>query len=197
MPPTRKSVIARKTSETDIQISLDIDGSGESDISTGIGFFDHMLTHIAKHGLFNLKVAAEGDLHIDDHHTVEDVGIVLGMAFKEALGDKSGITRVGNIAVPMDEALVFCAIDISGRGHLEYCLNHPIAILGDFTTELAPEFFRAFAVNAGWTVHIRQMAGANTHHILESAFKAFGRAARQAVALDPRVLGIPSTKGTL
>ena len=197
MPPSRKSDISRKTSETNIQISLDLDGSGESNISTGIGFFDHMLTHIARHGLFNLKVKADGDLQIDDHHTVEDVGIVLGMAMKQALGDKTGITRVGNIAVPMDEALVFCAIDISGRGHCEYNLSHPTPILGDFTVELAPEFFRALSVNAGWTVHLRQLAGNNTHHILESAFKAFGRAARKAVTLDPRVQGIPSTKGIL
>ncbi len=193
----RKCEISRKTSETNIFLSLNLDGSGESNIATGIGFFDHMLTHIARHGLFDLTVKAEGDLHIDDHHTVEDVGIVLGMALKEAVGDKSGITSVGNIAVPMDEALVFCALDISGRGHSEYNLTHPTPVLGDFTVELAPEFFRAVAVNAGWTIHLRQLAGVNAHHILESAFKAFGRAARLAVTRDPRVVGVPSTKGSL
>ena len=162
-----------------------------------MGFFDHMLTHIARHGLMDLTVEAHGDLHIDDHHTVEDVGIALGKALAEALGDRAGIARVGNVAVPMDEALVFCSIDISGRGFLASDLELPTPMLGDFTTELVPEFFRAVAVNAGWTVHIKQWAGANTHHIVESAFKAFGRAAAQAVARDPRVQGIPSTKGVL
>jgi imidazoleglycerol-phosphate dehydratase len=156
-----------------------------------------MLTHIARHGLFDLSVQATGDLLIDDHHTVEDVGIVLGMAFHQALGDRAGITRVGNVMVPMDEALVLCAIDVSGRGHLEIDVRTPTPKLGEFTTELVPEFFRAVAVHAGWTVHLRQLAGSNTHHIIEAAFKAFGRAAGQAVARDPRVKGIPSTKGTL
>jgi imidazoleglycerol-phosphate dehydratase len=156
-----------------------------------------MLTHIARHGLFDLAVRATGDLHIDDHHTVEDVGIALGMAFQQSLGDRAGITRVGNVMVPMDEALVLCAIDISGRGHLEIDIRTPTPKLGDFTTELVPEFFRAVAVNAGWTVHLRQLSGSNTHHIIESAFKAFGRSAAQAVTRDPRVKGIPSTKGVL
>ena len=195
--PQRTARLNRKTSETDISLSVDIDGTGTSSIDTGVGFFDHMLTHIAKHGLLNLTVKVTGDLHIDDHHTVEDVGIVLGKALAEALGDRSGITRVGNIAVPMDEALVFCAIDISGRGYLACDLVCPTPILGDFTTELVPEFFRAVAVNAGWTVHLRQMAGTNTHHIVESAFKAFGRALAEAVSHSPRVQGVPSTKGVL
>ena len=195
--PQRTARLNRKTSETDISLSVDIDGTGTSSIDTGVGFFDHMLTHIAKHGLLNLAVKVTGDLHIDDHHTVEDVGIVLGKALAEALGDRSGITRVGNIAVPMDEALVFCALDISGRGYLAYDLICPTPILGDFTTELVPEFFRAVAVNAGWTVHLRQMAGTNTHHIIESAFKAFGRALAEAVSHSPRVQGVPSTKGVL
>ena len=195
--PQRTARLNRKTSETDISLSVDIDGTGTSSIDTGVGFFDHMLTHIAKHGLLNLTVKVTGDLHIDDHHTVEDVGIVLGKALAEALGDRSGITRVGNIAVPMDEALVFCAIDISGRGYLGCDLVCPTPILGDFTTELVPEFFRAVAVNAGWTVHLRQMAGTNTHHIIESAFKAFGRALAEAVSHSPRVQGVPSTKGVL
>lgn len=193
----RSATISRKTSETDIRLTVDLDGDGSSRIATGVGFFDHMLTHIARHGLLNLTVEAHGDLHIDDHHTVEDVGIALGKALAEALGDRAGITRAGNIAVPMDEALVFCAIDISGRGFLACDLDLPTPMLGDFTTELVPEFFRAVAVNAGWTVHIKQWAGANTHHIIESAFKAFGRATAQAIARDPRVKGIPSTKGVL
>lgn len=193
----RTADIERKTNETDIRITLTLDGEGKSEIATGVGFFDHMLTHIAKHGLFDLTVRASGDLHIDDHHTVEDVGIALGRAFAEALGDRAGIARVGNIAVPMDEALVFCALDISGRGFLACDLTFPTPKLGDFTTEMVPEFFRAVAVNAGWTIHLRQMAGTNAHHIIESAFKAFGRAAAQAIARDPRVKGIPSTKGVL
>ena len=193
----RSATIDRKTGETDIRLTVKLDGEGDSRIATGVGFFDHMLTHIARHGLLDLTVEARGDLHIDDHHTVEDVGIALGRAFAEALGDRAGIARVGNIAVPMDEALVFCAIDISGRGYLACDLELPTPMLGDFTTELVPEFFRAVAVNAGWTVHIKQLAGVNTHHIIESAFKAFGRATAQAVALDARVKGIPSTKGVL
>ena len=195
--PTRTANLTRKTSETDIALTLDIDGTGTSDLATGIGFFDHMLTHIAKHGLLDLTDKATGDLHIDDHHTVEDVGIVLGKALAEALGDRAGITRVGNVAVPMDEALVFCAIDISGRGYLACDLVCPTPMLGSFTTELVPEFFRAVAVNAGWTVHLRQMAGTNTHHIIESAFKAFARALAEAVSHSPRVQGVPSTKGVL
>jgi imidazoleglycerol-phosphate dehydratase len=193
----RTAQIKRRTAETDIEIVLQLDGEGVSRIETGVGFFDHMLTHVSRHGLFDLTVLANGDLHIDDHHTVEDVGIALGQAFAHALGDRSGITRVGNIMVPMDEALVLCAIDISGRGFLSIDLQTPTPKLGTFTTELVPEFFRAFAMHAGWTLHLRQMAGANTHHIIEAAYKAFGRAASQAVALDPRVKGIPSTKGVL
>ena len=196
-PSARTSSIQRKTGETDIRLTVNLDGSGSSRIATGVGFFDHMLTHIARHGLIDLTVEAAGDLDVDDHHTVEDVGIALGKAFAEALGDRAGIARVGNVAVPMDEALVFCAIDVSGRGYLACDLQTPTPVLGDFTTELVPEFFRAVAVNAGWTVHLTQWAGANTHHIIESAFKAFGRAAAQAVAIDPRVQGIPSTKGVL
>ena len=197
MTVARSATIERNTSETQIKLSLNIDGEGKSQISTGVGFFDHMLTHIAKHGLFDLTVEVKGDLHIDDHHTVEDVGIALGKAFAEALGDKTGIVRVGNISVPMDEALVYCSIDISGRGFLACDLHYTTPKLGDFTTELVPEFFRAVAVNAGWTVHLKQWDGSNAHHIIESAFKAFGRAASQAVLRDPRVKGIPSTKGAL
>jgi len=193
----RTAHLTRKTNETDIVLVLNLDGNGTHDIDTGVGFFDHMLTHIAKHGLFDLTVKVTGDLHIDDHHTVEDVGIVLGMAFAEALGDKRGIERVGNCAVPMDEALVACDLDISGRGFLAIDLLYPTPKLGDYTTEMTPEFFRAVSVNAGWTVHLRQLAGTNTHHLVEAAFKAFGRAAAQAVSHNPRVTGIPSTKGVL
>jgi len=194
---TRCATIERRTKETDIRVRIELDGDGSSDIATGVGFFDHMLTHVARHGLVNLTVHATGDLHIDDHHTVDDVGIALGSALSTVLGDRAGINRVGNVAVPMDEALVFCAIDISGRGFLSYDLTLGTPKLGDFTTELVPEFFRAVAMNAGWTVHLRQQAGTNTHHVVESAFKAFGRALAQAVTRDPRVQGVPSTKGVL
>ena len=197
MKQSRSATVHRKTNETDITIDVNLDGEGLGEITTGVGFFDHMLTHIAKHGLLELKVQARGDLHIDDHHTVEDVGIALGVALAEALGDKAGIARVGNCAVPMDEALVACYIDISGRGFLACDLTLATPKLGDFTTELAPEFFRAVAMNAGWTIHLRQMAGTNAHHIIEAGFKAFGRAAAQAMAYDLRVKGIPSTKGVL
>src|SRR5579871_3737629 len=197
MNQSRTATIRRKTNETDITLELALDGDGNGDIATGIGFFDHMLTHIARHGLMDLTVRATGDLHIDDHHTVEDVGIALGQALASALGDRSGITRVGSAIVPMDEALVLCAIDISGRGFLASDLAWTTPKLGDFTTELTPEFFRAVAMHAGWTIHLRQLAGANAHHIIEAGFKAFGRAAAQAVARDPRVKGIPSTKGVL
>jgi imidazoleglycerol-phosphate dehydratase len=197
MADHRTASIDRKTNETDIRLTLALDGDGTSRIATGVGFFDHMLTHIARHGLIDLSVEATGDLHIDDHHTVEDVGIVLGKALAQALGDRAGINRVGNVAVPMDEALVFCAIDISGRGFLAFDLETSTPKLGDFTTELVPEFFRAVVVNAGWTVHLKQMAGTNTHHIIEAAFKAFGRAMAQAIAVNTRVVGIPSTKGVL
>jgi imidazoleglycerol-phosphate dehydratase len=193
----RRATIARKTNETDIELGLCLDGTGLSEIATGIGFFDHMLTHVARHSLLDLALTARGDLHIDDHHTVEDVGIVLGKALDQALGDRAGIVRYGHAVVPMDEALVLCALDISGRG-LSVCeLQTPVERIGDFATEMVPEFFRAVAHNAGITLHIRQMAGQNGHHIIEGAFKAFGRALAQAVARSPRVQGIPSTKGVL
>jgi imidazoleglycerol-phosphate dehydratase len=197
MSAVRRGSIERTTNETSVRIELELDGDGSSRIETGVGFFDHMLTHVARHGLLKLEVKAEGDLHVDDHHTVEDVGIALGQALAAALGDRRGIARMGSIAVPMDEALVLCAIDVSGRGLLACELRLDRSRLGDFTTELVPEFFRAVAANAGWTVHIRQLAGVNTHHIVEAAFKAFGRALAQAIALDPRVAGVPSTKGVL
>lgn len=193
----RTATIERKTHETDIRLRLELDGVGSSDAATGIGFFDHMLTHIARHSLMNLSVHATGDLHVDDHHTVEDVGIAFGKALESALGNRTGITRMGSATVPMDEALVFCAIDISGRGFLACDLAFKTPRLGDYTTEMTPEFFRAVAMHAKWTIHLRQLAGVNAHHVVEAAFKAFARAAAQAVALDPRVHGVPSTKGVL
>jgi imidazoleglycerol-phosphate dehydratase len=193
----REAVVERRTTETDIAVRLNLDGTGESEIHTGVGFFDHMLTHVARHGLCDLSVKAKGDLHIDDHHTVEDVGIALGTALKEALGDRAGIVRYGHAILPMDEALVLCALDISGRG-LSVCeLSVPTERLGAFATEMVPEFFRAVAHNAGITLHIRQMAGANGHHIVEAAFKAFGRALAEAASRSERVTGVPSTKGVL
>ena len=193
----RTADVARKTAETDITVRVDLDGDGSCDVATGIGFFDHMLTHVAHHGRFGLTVRAQGDVHVDDHHTVEDVGIALGTALRNALGDCSGIVRMGHAFAPMDEALVLCAIDVSGRGILVCELDLPTPRLGDYTTELTPEFFRAVAHNAGWTLHLKQISGSNTHHLVEAAFKAFARAARIAVSYDPRMTGIPSTKGVL
>jgi imidazoleglycerol-phosphate dehydratase len=194
----RQASITRKTSETDISLALDLDGTGQHAIATGIGFFDHMLTAFARHGLFDLTVTAQGDLHIDAHHTVEDVGIVLGQAFREALGDKRGITRFGQATVPMDEALVEAVTDLSGRAHLAWMVDFPRPMLGDMDTQLFEEFFRAFAGNALATLHITQKAGVNAHHIAEAAFKSTARAMKMAVAPEPRAAGeIPSTKGSL
>ena len=194
---TRTAYIERTTSETDITLELNLDGSGDIDIKTGSGFFDHMMTAFARHAGFDLKVRCDGDLEVDDHHTVEDVGIVLGQAFAEALGDKAGITRFADVLIPMDEALVFAAVDISGRGQLHYRVDVPITMIGNFETTLAEEFFLAFTSKAGITLHLESLAGKNTHHILEATFKAAARAVREAVTLDSRVVGIPSTKGTL
>lgn len=194
----RTATVKRDTSETRIVLSLDLDGSGDSEIATGVGFFDHMLTHIARHGLLSLTVSATGDTHIDDHHTVEDVGIALGVAVKNALGDKRGIARYGDATVPMDETLITCAIDFSGRGAFHTNLQFPDTRIGtSFASELVEEFFHAVARNAGMTLHLHQIAGTNAHHLAEGAFKAFGRALKMAVALDPRVAGVPSTKGIL
>jgi imidazoleglycerol-phosphate dehydratase len=193
----RNATVNRKTSETEISVRLDLDGSGESEILTGVGFFDHMLTQIARHGLLHLAVSAIGDHHIDDHHTVEDVGIAFGTALQEAIRDKQGITRYGHAIVPMDEALILCAVDFSGRGLFVEQLALKSGKIGTFDVELVPEFFQAVAANAKMTVHIQQFAGNNTHHIIEGAFKAFGRALAAAVAIDPRIKGIPSSKGTL
>lgn len=194
----RTADVQRATSETDIELSLNLDGTGESDIATGIGFFDHMLTAFARHGLFDLKVRVKGDLEVDGHHSVEDAGIVLGQAFAQALGDKRGIVRFGSVTLPMDEALVLAACDISGRGQLHWALDVPPVMVGSFDATLAKEFFIAFASNAGVTLHVRGLAGENTHHVLEAAFKASARALRAAVERDTRAgEALPSTKGSL
>lgn len=193
----RKALIQRETKETKIRLEIDLDGQGEYSLATGIGFFDHMLAHLAKHSLIDLNITAEGDLEVDAHHTVEDVGIVLGGALKEALGDRKGIRRYGSELVPMDEALALVAIDLSGRPYLGYFADLGPGILGTFDLELAEEFFRAVSTHAGMNIHIRILAGTNRHHCLEAIFKAFGRSLRTAMENDPRVNGVPSTKGTL
>ena len=194
---SRTVEVARKTGETDIQIKLDLDGSGVCDIDTGVPFFDHMLNAFGRHGQFDLTVHAAGDVEVDAHHTVEDTGIVLGEAFCQALGDKAGITRFADATIPMDETLVMAAVDISGRGQAYCDLPLPTERVGSFDTELAVEFFYAFAREAQLTLHLRELAGENSHHIIEAAFKATGRAMRFACEMDPRVKGVPSTKGTL
>ena len=194
----RRSVIERKTAETDIVLRLDLDGSGLGDVRTGVGFLDHMLTLLARHGRFDLTVHCKGDTDVDDHHSVEDVGICLGRAFREALGDKRGICRYGDAALPMDEALVLCAVDLSGRGCLGWDLPFPTEKVGFFDTQLVEEFFTAFVSNAGITAHLRLLAGKNSHHIAEAAFKGAARALRKAVAVDREFEDeVPSTKGTL
>lgn len=194
---SRTAEVSRKTGETDIQIKLDLDGSGVCDIDTGVPFFDHMLNAFGRHGQFDLTVHAVGDVEVDAHHTVEDTGIVLGEAFCQALGDKAGITRFADSTIPMDETLVMAAVDISGRGQAYCDLPLPTERVGAFDTELAVEFFYAFARDAKLTLHVRELAGENSHHIIEAAFKAVGRAMRFACEMDPRVKGVPSTKGTL
>jgi imidazoleglycerol-phosphate dehydratase len=193
----RAAKILRKTNETNISISLNIDGKGKGSIKTGIPFFDHMLTLFAKHGLFDIKLAAKGDIDVDYHHTVEDVGICMGQAFKKALGNKDGIVRYGESKVPMDEALTEVIIDISGRPHLTY--NVPITKTKfiDFDVEVVKEFFEAFSLNAGITIHVHMIRGGNMHHIIESIFKAFAVTLSKACSIDPRKKGVPSTKGVL
>ncbi|MCL4440929.1 MAG: imidazoleglycerol-phosphate dehydratase HisB [Firmicutes bacterium] len=193
----RQAQVERRTGETDIKIAISLDGSGDYRIKTGVGFLDHMLCLFAKHGALDLTLEAAGDTHIDDHHTVEDIGITLGQAIRQALGDKRGINRYGHALIPMDEALVLLALDVSGRGHLEFDLPLPAAKVGSFDTELVEEFFRALALNGGITLHVRMLSGRNTHHIIEGTFKALGRALRQAVTNDEKIPGIPSTKGVL
>ncbi|HVZ07683.1 imidazoleglycerol-phosphate dehydratase HisB [Rhodopila sp.] len=194
----RTATLTRTTSETDITVSLNLDGTGKAEISTGVGFLDHMLTALARHGLFDLTVRAKGDLHIDFHHTTEDVGIVIGAAIAKALGDKRGITRFGHAVTPMDEALAEVAIDISGRPFLAWDVTFERPKIGEMDTELFEEFFRALAFNAMMTVHVTRRAGRNAHHVAEVCFKATARALRMAVAKDPRIGdAIPSTKGAL
>lgn len=197
-PENRRARIDRKTKETDISIDINLDGTGEVSVSTGVPFFDHMMEAFGKHGLFDLNIRAVGDIEVDAHHTVEDVGIVLGQAIAQALGDKRGITRFGSAFVPMDEALLLAACDISGRGQLHYEVELPIEIIGTFDTTLAKEFFVALASNAGLTLHIRSLSGENSHHIIEAAFKAVARALCAAIEMNPRIAGVlPSTKGSL
>jgi len=194
----RNAEIKRKTAETDILLSLELDGSGRVVCNTGCGFMDHMLTLFARHGRFDLQISCSGDTQVDDHHTVEDIGICLGQAFAKAIGDKKGILRYGDTVLPMDEALILSAVDISGRGGCYYDLQLPAQKVGTFDTDLDQEFWIAFAQNAGITLHIRQLAGRNTHHILEGAFKSIARSLRTAVRIDPEFADeIPSTKGML
>lgn len=193
----RTANIDRKTAETNIQLKLDLDGTGRADIATGVGFFDHMLTLFAKHAVIDLTVRAAGDLQVDQHHTVEDAGICLGQAVKQALGDKAGIRRYGHFTLPMDETLATVAIDLSGRFALVYQADFPSAKIGDFDSELVEEFWRAFAANALCNLHILVHYGRNSHHISEAIFKATARALRMAAESDPRVSGVPSTKGSL
>lgn len=194
----RQARLHRTTSETDITLSLSLDGYGTAQLTSGIGFFDHMLTALAKHGGLDLELDVKGDLHIDGHHTVEDVGIVLGQAFRQAVGDKRGIERFGHALVPLDEALCEAVIDISGRPYLAWNVTFPREKIGEMDTELFEEFFRAFAMSAHVALHLTCKAGTNAHHIAESAFKAFARAVRMAVSVDPRARNaIPSTKGVL
>lgn len=194
---SRTAEITRSTFETQISMRLDLDGSGRNDIYTGIGFFDHMLTHISKHGFMDLNVSVDGDLDVDCHHTVEDVGIVFGKCIAQALGEKRGIKRYGWAVVPMDEVLVLCAIDFSGRPMLCFDAEFTVPTLGTFDTEMVEEFFRAVADNSGMTLHIKVLSGKNNHHIAEGIFKAFGKAMDMAVTVDSRIEGVLSTKGML
>ena len=194
----RSAEITRKTNETDISVSINLDGSGRYDCETGVGFFDHMLDQLARHSLIDMTVRAQGDLHIDDHHTVEDTGIAIGQALSEALGDKRGIRRYGECHLPMDDAQVRCALDLSGRPFLVWNIDMPTPKIGSFDTELVREFFQAIATHGGITLHMDQLHGFNSHHIAEAAFKAMARALRMAVETDPRKSdAVPSTKGAL
>ena len=194
---SRIAEVQRNTKETQIRVKVDLDGSGAAKLATGIGFFDHMLDQIARHGLIDLEIEAQGDLHIDGHHTVEDVGITLGQAIAKAVGDKAGLTRYGHAYVPLDEALSRVVVDLSGRPGLDMRIDFVRARIGEFDVDLTREFFQGFVNHALVTLHIDNLKGDNAHHQAETAFKAFGRALRMAVELDPRMLGVPSTKGTL
>ena len=194
----RSALIRRETAETKIELRLGLDGAGKSEIDSGVGFLDHMLTLLARHGRFDLTLHCQGDTRVDDHHSVEDIGICLGLAFREALGDRRGVRRYGDTALPMDEALILSAVDLSGRGMLVYALDVPTEKIGSFDTELVKEFFIAFAANAALTLHIRQLSGKNSHHIVEGAFKSVARSLREAASIDPAFADeVPSTKGVL
>jgi imidazoleglycerol-phosphate dehydratase len=193
----RTSTISRKTSETDITLKLTIDGAGKSNIDTGIGFFDHMLNSFTKHSLFDLELSCKGDLYVDSHHTVEDVGIVLGQAIKEAIGDKKGMKRYGSSILPMDEALVLCSLDLSGRPYFVYDVHLTVDKVGYMDTELVNEFFYAISYGAGMNLHIKKLDGSNNHHIIEAVFKAFAKALSEAAQIDERIIGVLSTKGAL
>jgi len=193
----RTAAIERRTKETEIHVELDLDGSGQYQVETPIGFLTHMVEQLAKHGLFDLKVRALGDTHIDGHHTTEDLAITLGQAFAKALGDKAGIRRFGSATLPMDEACVTCALDLSGRPYFVWAMTLQKAKIGDFDSELAEVFFEGFVRGSQCNLHMRQHAGDNLHHVIEISFKAFARALREATEVDPRVVGVPSTKGTL
>lgn len=194
----RTSVLNRKTSETDIHLELNLDGTGQAVIDTGIGFFDHMLNSFARHGFFDLRLTVKGDLYVDSHHTIEDTGIVLGQAIKEALGEKTGIKRYGSFTLPMDETLMLCALDLSGRPYLVYDVNLTVDRVGYFDTEMVKEFFYAVSYSAGMNLHMKQLAGENNHHIIEAIFKAFAKALDEATSIEPRLADkILSTKGTL
>jgi imidazoleglycerol-phosphate dehydratase len=195
---TRSASVSRNTNETKIEVSINLDGQGRAKLNTGIGFLDHMLDQVARHGMFDLEVTAKGDLHIDAHHTVEDVGIVLGQAFNKAIGDKKGITRYGTAIIPLDEALSRVVLDISGRPGLEFDVEFKRAAIGEFDVDLIHEFFQGFVNHANITIHIDNLKGDNAHHQAETIYKAFGRALKMAVCIDPKISGItPSTKGSL
>ncbi len=193
----RKACIERNTKETQIALTLDLDGSGAADVSTGIGFFDHMLVSFARHGFFDLTLSVKGDLFVDTHHTIEDTGIVLGRAIREAAGDKQGIVRYGSVTLPMDESLVLCALDLCGRPYLVYDLSLDREFVGDLETEMIREFFYAVSYGAEMNLHIKQLSGQNNHHVIEGAFKAFAKALDAALRIDPRIEGVLSTKGSL
>jgi imidazoleglycerol-phosphate dehydratase len=193
----RKAEVSRNTQETRIAVTLNLDGAGKAKIGTGVPFLDHMLEQVARHGVFDLEVSAKGDLHIDAHHTVEDIGIALGQAFAKAVGDKSGVRRYGHAYVPLDEALTRAVVDLSGRPGLEYRIKFSRARIGEFDVDLIHEFFQGFVNHARITLHLENLSGANAHHQAETAFKAFARALRASVESDPRVKGVPSTKGSL
>lgn len=197
MRENRVAAVSRRTGETEITVELNLDGSGQSEVGTGIGFFDHMLDSMARHGLFDLKVKAVGDLEVDSHHTIEDTGIVLGQAIHKALGEKKGIRRFGECMLPMDEALVLCALDLSGRPYLQYHIPLTVPKVGDFDTEMVHEFFYALSYSAGMNLHLKMLDGMNNHHIIEAAFKAFAKALDSASQYDGRIQDVLSTKGSL